>query len=513
MDHLKLRDVLAQESLGLRLVTKAKPQALDREVLGAHGTEAPHPVPWLQRDWILLVTGVRLVSQPQRQRELVRELAAGELAALGFGVGIDFDTVPEALVEEAERLDFAVFEIPLATPFREIIAYVNRSLLSADLHVMRRLTSMREFLIDAMGEQDPQPIIVQRLASLLDSDVALFTADGRVEAASGGVDTETLWRFVQRGQKDGEASDDRRTILSATVADRQLPSSWLAVAVSRRGPAETYGRPLIQTAAMLLSALVGVRRVTRSMRRAGQAAFMRDLIEAEQVTDSATEQRAAALGLDLSSPARGVVLSPPVEQGELLERVQDQAELVLEAAGVPVVLSATDGRIAGFVQGPEDAIGEALEALIGSFGELAIGVGRPATSISRLHGSLRDAALALEPRPSAAPTAGLHRFEDFDLLTWLLAGADADALRVKAEGVLGALRRDETLSSTLKSFLDHRLKVPETARSLSLHPNSLRYRLARIEELLGRELDDPDALAEIEVARRVLAEPCGLSFR
>jgi DNA-binding PucR family transcriptional regulator len=40
------------------------------------------------------------------------------------------------------------------------------------------------------------------------------------------------------------------------------------------------------------------------------------------------------------------------------------------------------------------------------------------------------------------------------------------------------------------------------ARALDLHPQTVRYRLARLRELLGQQLDDPDARLELELALR-----------
>jgi purine catabolism regulator len=502
--QLTLRDVLAQESLGLRLVTPATAAVLDRGIIGAHGTETPHPVPWLQRDWVVLITGVRLVGSPQRQRTLVRELSEGNLAALGFGVGIDFDSVPEAIVVEARLRDFPVFEVPLATPFREIVAFVNRSLLSDDLHAMRRLTSMREFLVDSLHDQDPQAQIVQRLGSLLDSRVAVFSPDGDLEAGGRHVDADELWQEVRGIRRNGRSGN----VLAVPIVDRDQSRSWLAVGLSSRRTSEAYARPLVETAALLLGGLAGIRRVTRSLERSVQAAFIRDLIE-ERDADSAAVQRAAALGLDLVVPARGVAVTLPSEFGpEGAERALSGAETVFQVAGLPAVLGARDGRIAALVQAGEgeDALGLALEAVTARLPGAAIGVGRPASSVSSLRSSLLDAELGLQASRwrTGRPEPGLHWFEDFDLVSWLVAAGDRDALRHKAAATFGDLFDDDVLMPTLETFLDHRLSVVRSAKTLNLHPNSLRYRLARIEERLGVQLDDPDTLTALQLARRVL---------
>ncbi|MFI0231213.1 PucR family transcriptional regulator [Streptomyces sp. NPDC017086] len=49
------------------------------------------------------------------------------------------------------------------------------------------------------------------------------------------------------------------------------------------------------------------------------------------------------------------------------------------------------------------------------------------------------------------------------------------------------------LVESLRAYLDHFGDVPAAARSLSLHPNSLRYRLGRITAVSDLDLDSPDA--------------------
>ena len=56
-------------------------------------------------------------------------------------------------------------------------------------------------------------------------------------------------------------------------------------------------------------------------------------------------------------------------------------------------------------------------------------------------------------------------------------------------------RRRTALLDTLERYLSERRSVIESARALYIHPNTLRQRLGRIEELTGLELDRDDLLS------------------
>jgi hypothetical protein len=105
-------------------------------------------------------------------------------------------------------------------------------------------------------------------------------------------------------------------------------------------------------------------------------------------------------------------------------------------------------------------------------------------------------------------TPGL-RVADDHLLELLLAEDPSlvdDLARLRL-GPLTALapRSRERLESTLLAYLRHRGNGPRMAFDLHVHPQTVRYRLARLRELLGAALDDPEARFELGLALRVRA--------
>jgi len=58
------------------------------------------------------------------------------------------------------------------------------------------------------------------------------------------------------------------------------------------------------------------------------------------------------------------------------------------------------------------------------------------------------------------------------------------------------------MARTTKAWLEHRGNAAEMARELEIHPQTARYRVARLRELFGDALDDPRARFELELALR-----------
>jgi sugar diacid utilization regulator len=143
-------------------------------------------------------------------------------------------------------------------------------------------------------------------------------------------------------------------------------------------------------------------------------------------------------------------------------------------------------------------------------GTPAIGIGPAVELEEALARSASGArAAALEARSRTAPP-GPVAFEELGYSDVVLACVDPRHL-LTAPTPLEALRRQRgDMLGTLVSYLEHDMDAIACAKALHLHPNSLRYRLSRIEQHLGRSLRSPGTIADLYLAlraERVYGEP------
>jgi hypothetical protein len=148
----------------------------------------------------------------------------------------------------------------------------------------------------------------------------------------------------------------------------------------------------------------------------------------------------------------------------------------------------------------------------GRGGEIERAVGKrvaalgPATTLDSIQESWRLAKAGQRALESGAvSTPGLLRSEDrlADLL--LLEGRGLTARiatrRLEPFESLTPNAR-ERMRETALAFVRQRGNSVEMAAELHVHPQTARYRVARLRELLGDQLDDPDARFELEIALR-----------
>jgi DNA-binding PucR family transcriptional regulator len=122
--------------------------------------------------------------------------------------------------------------------------------------------------------------------------------------------------------------------------------------------------------------------------------------------------------------------------------------------------------------------------------------------------SFRRAVAAHRLLGDALPVGGLVAAGDH--LATLLIHTDRSLLDELARRRLASLDAEtdgsrERLRETLRAWLDHQGNVREVARALHVHPQTVRYRIGRLRERLGADLDDPEARFELSLALRASA--------
>jgi purine catabolism regulator len=123
------------DELGLELAAGARASAAP--VRWVHISELQDPTPWLSGGELMLTTGIPL-DTAAKQRAFVRILADRNLAGLGLGTGFSHDKLPKALIDEAEKRDLPLFEVPYSTPFIAITEKAFAKLVNEQYEVLQR---------------------------------------------------------------------------------------------------------------------------------------------------------------------------------------------------------------------------------------------------------------------------------------------------------------------------------------------------------------------------------------
>ena len=139
---------------------------------------------------------------------------------------------------------------------------------------------------------------------------------------------------------------------------------------------------------------------------------------------------------------------------------------------------------------------------------VVLGVSAPHRGVADARQALREAARAAEIARTLRPAGGALGYEHLGAYKYLadlrLDETPRDRHWIAVETLLAHDRRRRTaLADTLEEYLARRRSVAETARTLFIHPNTLRQRLARIERVSDLQLEREDLLA-LELAVKLV---------
>ena len=537
--QLTLGEVLSQPSLGLTLISSDESCKL-RPVTGAHSFEISHPTRWFSSHWIALTTGLRLKGKPEEQRLLVEELANANICALGFALDINFKQVPSALIEAAKEFDLPLFTVPFATGFAEIIAFINQSLLSPNVGALRRFVSVQDYLLDALLSPSPIRSLIERLAPLVSSEVAFITREIAVGFTSDNTRREVLSailievsRHVEtekanaraRGGARGKGSGESQSVtltqifefetdfgpgLALAVLDGDRDPSWLTLVQTNAAPGEAgfhLSLPLIRSAGHILSIALQTRNERASEKRALERALLIESLAIKPTRASSIRggrgalERLIAVGIDFSKPVFVAVSS-----SDDLKRYQSDFRRSAEEMGAIEIDDIHDDRIIALIQCDRSSIETLVKQAEANYPATFSGLSRAIDGPNGLILGYREALSALSELESTNRKASnlnwqhIIRFEDVKMATWLLAQVEPIALEAKQKTKVDQLEIEKHTVATLISYLECNLDITEAAKRLAIHPNSMRYRLNKVRESLGIDLDDFEELVDVYLA-------------
>ncbi|MFI5590458.1 PucR family transcriptional regulator [Amycolatopsis sp. NPDC051758] len=479
---LTLRALAADRPLGLRVLTRD--DHLDRPIGWVHPTELTDPQAFLEGGELLLTTGLALDEEtsPAYVRRLVEAGAAG----LGFGVGLSHDEVPRALVQTADEVGLPVLEVPRKTPFIAITRAVSRAVAADEYATTVRIgKAQQELTRTAVGKGGPAGVL-RKLAKLVDGWVLLFDRTTVTEAAPAsarayGASLREELERLRTGTRVVPLGEDEVVLQTLDTGVRRV------LAVGTATPLDTAARHIVNTAVSVLSLALEQDRAQAAARQALRSGLLELLAGGQD-----------ELALRVLGTAGGEVPEAPWSVLVFTGAPAVRRKLLDALEGEPVVAARWGSLVAAFGSGAAiDPVAAAALRIGGLHGGVA-GPVAPAEFAAGLE-QAELAARAAEAEDKILVSAAEHTGRG------LLSLIDPVVARIYAENALAPLREhDETgrgdLVGSLRCWLEHHGHWDVAAARLGVHRHTLRNRIRKAEELLGRDLDAPGVRAELWLA-------------
>ena len=542
-DGLTVREMLGQDAMqGTRIIAGA--DGLDRVVRRLNVMTVPDIVRWTKQDEFLLTTGYPLPRRPGEFGQLIEQLAARGLAGLGVKLDEYLAEVPADAVALADRAAFPIVVIPPTSPLDDVLSQTFETIVNRQAAALARRQQIHDAFLRVALTGGGLARLSGELAEILPgADVVICDPAGYPLAATSrsGHQPQDGGRVNPAWLAAGVHKDAATGITRAAAVIRagEMRHGWVLAVGGTQGLPGTAGVAVEQ------AALVAALEITRDLAvLAVEQQFasnaLHDLVTGTAADMGQALQRAVRFGWNLQRPPTVLVardcddaLRPQEgrsQEGRSQEgRPQEgrpQEGRPQEAAALRAVELWTravrdrdrDAAVAGFatelvaVVGVPDAAALArkihadMTASTGRAYSVGVSpVGAGPLDIPRLYEEARVAlqvGLRLAGRGAVTDFAGLGLYR-------LISHVSQAELRSFVHDTLGPVLDlpEPARSDLLKSLTvlsSTRFNVAESARILHYHYNTMRYRVTKLERMLGEFADDAAAILRIGVALEIL---------
>ncbi|MEN0137359.1 MAG: PucR family transcriptional regulator ligand-binding domain-containing protein [Rhodococcus sp. (in: high G+C Gram-positive bacteria)] len=526
-------DVLASDLLASPTLV-AGATGTTREVSNVAVMAVPDIGPWLRAGQLLITTTSVLGRLVEAIDAFLTRLDRRGVAGLAVQLDDGSAALPAEMRDAADELGLPLVvvadsrEHPLSGALAELSARQVDAVFEAD--------RLRRVLVDVVMAGGGFAELAVAVAGELGGAVLITTPDGRQLCRAG--DESELRRLNSSAALDATGRV-RTDSTEGGLGLHALGDESIAVsAISANGidhgrlvhfttdhPLRSEDLYLVEQAAAVCALVVARELVVSSVEEKHRANFVRDLLLGRGGEHEHVVAHAKTFGWDLDRPIVVVVIEPdPVGEDEpsmptRMPLVERQARAFTSAVagrdqGAAVTALATETVILmGVGTDTMNLVHELVANVRGAGGggrrAFGVGVSRPTDSVDGIPALYGQARTALKVGRQITGAWAVTHFDDLGVYRLLSLVEDDRELESFAQETLRELTADtpeaQDMRRTLEVLLATNINIAETARQLHFHYNTLRYRVVKLEKMLGSFTDHPELRLDLSLALKIMA--------
>lgn len=258
--------------------------------------------------------------------------------------------------------------------------------------------------------------------------------------------------------------------------------------------------------------------------------FVNDLITGKYDDPQQMQDRGRYLGYDLRGPFQVLVIDfdqpdftanhpSETEMQALHHRFLDAVRHIMKARELPVLVTSHHNQLVILLPTINELHGKAAERIItivqhtmrqlSPHVSVSSGLGQSYPHLDQIRTSYQEATRALQVIRRLGGRAKTLAYTNLGVTRLLLQVENAAELIDYARSRLGTVlaydqQHNGLLLQALEAYLAANQSVPLASKQLDLHPNTLRYRLRKVESLLDSSLNDTALLLDLQLACLIL---------
>ena len=379
----------------------------------------------------------------------------------------------------------------------------------SQVHRLQRELEFSSLLLNAISTDDPVAALAAQLSQLCRGSAIVYDADGVIVASAGQAPTQLIWNQISATNVANLEFPLGRWIVRTRTVGLHDGVHVLAIASLNEKMIEELGELLLDISERMLSAVNGIQ----------HGASLRDRRDNEHLIAVLQDgvlpsrehrywSRLAKFKFSSYLPLRAIDAASP-DPAEVLgeSSVRELIEFARKDA-VPLLITVRklDQDVAPTINALVPANRQADRWMTKISKQLILGVSAPFSALAETPAAFREAEIALgiararTPFVDSSSSIGARlvvKLDEVDVTTWALSHVDNRQLVKRVDAVLHQFDDAAMLRETLVNYLALDQQIGATADAMFVHPNTVRYRLSKIEELYGEPIGSAAFVANL----------------
>ncbi|ORI21276.1 PucR family transcriptional regulator [Rhodococcus sp. 1168] len=491
---------------------------------------------WIGAQDLVLTTGFALAQCTEPLSSFVSAAHSAGVAGIVIHFDEDITAIGDGTRAVADELHFPLITVSESFALDHVLARGVRDRAQQQVRTMYRSERLRRLLVAKMVAGGGVAELASAAAAELDAAVLMTTSDGR-RLATAGADEEVraLCRssaLDATGRLKTDSTDgglglratDEGSIAVCAIAANGIDHGRVA-AFSRHRTLSTQDLHVVDAAAAVFALAVTRDLALSKIEEKHRANFLRDLLLGRGGEHAHAVAHAQRFGWNIGRPVVVVVIEP-IPGVDATRQTPDRMPLVdRQMMAFSGALAQRDPHAAIAALGTEtvimmgagpntvNAIRDIIDSVRGDGGggrqPFAVGISRSCTSVEDIPGIYGQARTALKVGRQIYGTWAVTTFDDLGVFRLLSLVENDDELTSFTKETLHELTEQTAeardMRKTLEMLLATNINIAETARNLHFHYNTLRYRVVKLEKILGPFTERPDLRLDLSLALKIMA--------
>lgn len=507
----------------------------------------PDIVDWTTSGEFLLTTSYFFQNIDLKdQIKLIKQCHQKNLAGIGIKLYPTFGSLPEEIIELANDLNFPIVDIEYAIPLSDIMMGAFKEIFNKQASLLERLEKVHEKLMDSMLKGSGLENIIEILYENIKNPVVLslsFSDETFQKVEKENSHLEEEFRKEMRAFYESRDSKSRLKQLiedEVLIEGRYIKRMIMPIVLRNQiyghlffwgieTPLGGFDLSIIESASTTIALFILQQLSVKEVEIRYSSEYFEDLISLDKNRKKKALDRAKFFNLNSEDYYIVEVLS--FEEGyseevdddlnymqEFSNPIVNSLESLMKRLGLNGIVSTKGHGIQILLSFKTD---QKVSASIDSFNEklleiilkrkkdiqLKIGVGRIYKGLENVDKSFQDAIRTVRIGKIIShkdivhyDELGIFKLLSQDFLNYELEDFYETTLKVLVEY---DNKKSTELVETLKSYFDNNGNLTRISEDLFTHYNTVLYRIKRIEEITGVNLNDPTDRLNLEIAIKI----------